>query len=86
MAYEEWSQEEINEYVQVENEGLSDLYEKAGIPTSDPEARAKHLLENFLDLTMTDEDLVMSKAKIDGKLAALNLLEELAAIDLDLLT
>ena len=73
-----WTKEEIEGFQQVLNEGLSHLYKETGIPADDPERRARYLAEEILDLTMVDHEVVMRKAKSEGRPAALNLLEEMA--------
>jgi len=73
-----WTKEEIKGYQQVVDGSLSRLYEEAGIPADDPERRARYLAEELLGLTMLDHEVVMRKAKSEGRPAALNLLEEMA--------
>lgn len=72
-----WTKEEIEGYQQVVNESLSRLYALAGIPVSDPERRAEYLCEEVLNLTKIDHEVVMRKAKSEGRLAALTLAEEM---------
>lgn len=72
-----WTKQEIDSYKAIDNPKLDVLYEALGIHKYDPEARAKYLAEDVLKLTMTDHEIVMSRAAEKGKGAALNLLEEM---------
>ncbi len=82
MVYEEWSQEEIDEYAQVEDRRLSGLYKEMGLSNLDLASRARYLAEEVLSLTGVDEEVLRTKLRFDGRPAALNYLEELAVIKL----
>ncbi len=74
-----WSKLERGKYVSQakDYEPLRKLYEAHGLPETDPEARAKFLAEDVLQVTMTDHDLLMRTASYDGRAASLVLLEDM---------
>lgn len=79
-----WTDSEIREYKPRMYERVQEIYEIAGIPTSNPEERAKYLAEEVLQLTMLDHEALMRKAHKEGRAATLNLLEDMAvAIDVE---
>lgn len=71
-----WTEEEVRRYVPRTDQRLIGLYEENDLKR--PEERAKFLSENYLGLTMTDHDVVMSKAAKEGRPAALNFIEDMA--------
>jgi len=73
-----WTQEEIENYRQVDNSQLTLLYANAGVLRKNPEEKARYLAEDFLELIMTDHGFVMKEASEEGRAAALNMLEEMA--------
>lgn len=72
-----WTQTETDKYMamQTQYKPLQDLYENAGLPETEPWARARYLAEDVLCLTMTDHEVVMKTAAIKGKPEGLLLLE-----------
>jgi len=70
-----WEPEEIKGYTPIGYDPLERLYQANNLPADNPEARAKSLSEKVLILTATDHDIIMRKAKENGKPAALFLLE-----------
>ena len=74
-----WTEEEITMYRPLPDLELVSLYNKAGIPRENPEARTKFLEERYLNLTMGDKSRVATMRNEKGKAAALNLLERFAA-------
>ena len=73
-----WTKEEVRNYHPLENKSLSDLYFNVRIPNTNPEERAKYLVEKVLSLTNDEHYVIMLKAKKDGRDAALNSLEDKA--------
>ncbi len=74
-----WTVDEITQYraTHVVNPMLSELYATEGLVFSEPWRRAEYLVKK-LDLTMTDHDVLRIVIREQGKVAALNFLEELA--------
>ena len=75
-----WSPTEIVAYRPVQDDYLQQLYERAGIPETDPQERGRYLADDFLRLTMTDHDLLMHVAGQKGRPEALNCLEKMAIV------
>lgn len=72
-----WTNQEIEAYRPRPYDPLLRLYEQRSLPVTDPEARAKFLAEEVLQLTMTDHDVVMRLAQTKGKIIALHSLEDM---------
>ena len=77
-----WTTKEIEEYVQNRSPSLRMLYASRKLPANDPMERARYLSEVFLNLTMTDHDLIMRTAAKKGRTAALEILETMAVTEL----
>ncbi len=71
-----WTNEEKRQYVPRDYPQLKELYEQAGISINEVERRAQFLAEEVLKLGMTDQDLNMRTASLEGRAAALNQLED----------
>ena len=74
-----WTQPEINDYLGLRTKynPLEKFYEENGIEESDVEKKSKYLIENVLNLTMTDEDLLNRTVHNEGRARGLIFLEEL---------
>lgn len=74
-----WTQPEINDYLRLRTKynPLEKFYEENGIEESDVEKKSKYLIENVLNLTMTDEDLLNRTIHNEGRARGLIFLEEL---------
>ena len=72
-----WTQPEIDVYEPRDYAPLRNLYKTESIAHSDPEKRAQYLSEKVLNLTQTDHEVVMRTAHEKGRVAALNLLEDM---------
>ncbi len=73
-----WTEPDVANYRQIEDPALSSLYEQAGLAEAGPEERARYLVEEFLNLTMTDDSAIMRMAAVQGLPKAMNALEQLA--------
>lgn len=70
-----WTKEECDGYSPRIYAPLQRLYKERGL--LHPEERAKFLAEEALPLLMIDQEVLMYKAKSEGRAAALNLLEDM---------
>ena len=76
---EPWTKEEIGRYEDMRRKELGPMYAAAGIPVEEPWRRAEYLFEILRPhLAMTDEDVLNSITKRNGKPDGLRFLEDVA--------
>ncbi len=82
---DDWEPKEIAAYEQRQSPVLSALYasihDARRLDLTKPEARAE-FLANYIDLTATDQDVLMGIAATRGRHYALNVLEDMAIAEL----
>ena len=72
-----WNEDEERQYEAIAYSSLLEVYEDAGLSRSDPQGRARFLLNTVLDLSEGPKGEIVDMMYIMGKPATLNFLEEL---------